>query len=477
MRLAFRHILTLLLVLLAITGTTAKGAPRKKKFPGGKCYIYRLTLSDKNGSTYSLSHPGLFLSRKSVERRKRQHLPLDSTDLPVCTHYIKQLRKTDTEILGTSRWNNTVLIRTTDTAKISQLAALPFVKSTKRVYTSPDSITALLAPPKVHKSFNSWDSISTSYHAQGKDQISIHGGQRLHNAGYKGKGKTIAILDGGFLNADKIPTFQQTRIIGAKDFVYPASPSVYYVGEHGTKVLSTMAAHCPGVFVGTAPEAAYWLLRCEDTQTEQEVEEDYWAMAAEFADSAGVDIINSSLGYSTYDNSCGSHERWELDGHSTLISHTASMLADKGIVLINSAGNDGMRAWKKLTFPADADNCLTVGAVSPQRTVAPFSAVGPTQDGRVKPDVMSIGSEATVLSARGTIVREMGTSFASPTLCGLVACLWQALPDKTAREIIEIVRSVGDNRQHPDNVQGYGIPDMWRAFMIGRMQQTTVQQQ
>lgn len=481
MNLAYRTILTLLLALTAVVAASAKGAPGKKKFPGGKCYIYRFALKDKQGTDYSLDRPQRFLSRESVERRRQQNLSVDSTDLPVCEGYIRQLRTRATEVVGTSRWNNTVLVRTADTAVIEPLAQLPFIRSVKRVWTAPDSIVPIKVPPKVHDTFNPWDSVKTSYYAQGQKQIEMHNGSRLHNAGYKGKGMTVAVLDGGFLNADKIPTFQNARILGAKDFVYPAAPSVYVVGEHGTKVLSTMSANCPGVFVGTAPEASYWLLRCEDMETEQEVEEDYWAMAAEFADSVGVDIINSSLGYSTYDDGCDSHERWQLDGKSTLISRTASMLANKGIVLVNSAGNDGMRAWKKLTFPADAFDCLTVGAVTSQRTVAPFSAVGPTQDGRVKPDVMAMGAESAALSARGTIIREMGTSFASPTLCGLVACLWQALPHLNAHEIMELVRSVGDNRQHPDNVQGYGIPDMWRALMIGRFElqksQNTVQQE
>lgn len=479
MNLAYRTILTLLLALTAVVAASAKGAPGKKKFPGGKCYIYRFALKDKQGTDYSLDRPHRFLSRESVERRRRQNLPVDSTDLPVCDNYLRQLRTRATEIIGTSRWNNTVLVRTADTTVIEPLARLPFVRSVKKVWTAPDSIVPIKVPPRVHDTFNPWDSVKTSYYAQGETQIDMHNGSRLHSAGYKGKGMTIAVLDGGFMNVNRIPAFQHTRILGTKDFVYPAAPSVYVVGEHGTKVLSTMAVSCPGVFVGTAPEASYWLLRCEDTDTEQEVEEDYWTMAAEFADSVGVDIINSSLGYSTYDDG-DSHERWQLDGHTALISHTASMLADKGIVLVNSAGNDGMRAWKKLTFPADAHDCLTVGAVTSQRTVAPFSAVGPTQDGRVKPDVMAMGAESAALSARGTIIREMGTSFASPTLCGLVACLWQALPHMTARGVMELVRSVGDNRQHPDNVQGYGIPDMWRALMIGRFElqksQNTVQQ-
>jgi len=454
---------------------SAKTLPRKKKFPGGRCYIYRFALKDKRESAYSLDRPQRFLSHKSIERRRRQHLPLDTTDLPVCDQYIRQLKSMRTEIVGTSRWNNTVLVRTADTTAIPRLASLPFVSSVKLVWTAPDSVDVLMTPPKVHKSFNPWDSVKTSYHAHGHDQIAMHNGQRLHEAGYRGEGMTIAVLDGGFLNADKIPALQNTRVLGTRDFVYPASPSVYFTGEHGTKVFSVMAAHTPAVFVGTAPGASYWLLRCEETQTEQEVEEDYWAMAAEFADSVGADIINSSLGYSTYDNGSGSHERWQLDGRTALISRTASMLADKGMVLVNSAGNDGMRPWKKLTFPADADNSLTVGAVSPQRTVAPFSAVGPTQDGRIKPDIMAVGAETAVLSARGTLIHEMGTSFASPALCGLVACLWQALPDKSAREIIELVRGAGSNRQHPDNVQGYGIPDMWGALMSGRQNQDNIQ--
>ena len=466
-----RLVFVLILLAFSLPYNAVKAAPKKKKFPGGKCFIYRFALKDKEGTTFSLDRPQRFLSRESIERRRRQNLPLDTTDLPVSPHYVRQLCTNSTEIIGTSKWNNTVLVRTADTTGISRLASLPFVSSAKCVWTAPDSVEAIMMPPKVHSKFNPWDSVKASYHAKGDEQIAIHNGQRLHDKGFKGRGKTIAVLDGGFLNADKLPAFRNARILGSKDFVYPLSPSIYYVGEHGTKVLSAMAACCPAVFVGTAPEASYWLLRCEETQTEQEVEEDYWAMAAEFADSVGVDIINSSLGYSTYDDAHSSHERWQLDGHSALISHTASLLAQKGIILVNSAGNDGMRSWKKVTFPADADNCLTVGAVSLQRIVAPFSAVGPTQDGRVKPDVMSVGSEATVLSARGTLIHEMGTSFAAPTLCGLVACLWQALPDKTATEIMELIRSTGDNCLHPDNVQGYGVPDVWQAFIIGQQSQ------
>jgi subtilisin family serine protease len=190
-------------------------------------------------------------------------------------------------------------------------------------------------------------------------------------------------------------------------------------------------------------------------------------MAAEFADSAGVDIINSSLGYNEYDAPHPSIRLNDLDGETSLISHTASLLAAKGIILVNSAGNTGMSPWKKICVPADAHDILTVGALSPQGRNASFSAVGPTQDGRIKPDVMAIGSPATLISGRGSIVRDMGTSFSTPIVCGLVACLWQSLPNKSAFDIINLVRRTADNYKEPNNVYGYGKPNFWRAYMIG----------
>ena len=193
-------------------------------------------------------------------------------------------------------------------------------------------------------------------------------------------------------------------------------------------------------------------------------------MAAEFADSAGVDIINSSLGYNDFDAPHKSLRLRDLDGQSTLISHTASLLARKGIVLVNSAGNTGMGPWKKICVPADAHEMLTVGAVNPEGKNAPFSSVGPTQDGRVKPDVTAIGSPAVLISGRGTVVRDMGTSFSAPIVSGLVACLWQAYPKKSAIDIISLIRRTADNSKTPDNVFGYGMPNFWKAYMIGKLE-------
>ena len=475
------RLLSVLFVALVCTLYVSAAKGPKIKYPGGKYYIWRYTLKDKQGSTYSLDHPGRWLSHKSLERRKRQGLSVDSTDLPVSSKYLKLFEKESHEssklgrkkpaewtIIGTSRWNNTILVRANDTTLLSHLATLECVRQAEQVWVSPDSITRYIKT-KAHEAFNPWDSIKGTPYGHGKEQIEMLSGQRLHSIGCKGKGITIAVLDGGFQNCDVIPAIQHANIVGTKDFVYPNSTNFYQETDHGTKVLSAMATNEPEVLVGTAPEARYWLLRCEDQQTEQPVEEDYWTMAAEFADSIGVDIISSSLGYNEYDNIPGYYHQHDLDGQTALISRSASMLASKGIILVNSAGNSGMGPWKKIAFPADANDIITVGALNPEQKNAPFSGVGPTQDGRVKPDVMALGSPACLISGRGAIIRDMGTSFSTPIVAGLVACLWQALPQKSATDIINLIRQTSSHHQKPDNIYGYGTPNFWRAYMIGKV--------
>ena len=493
-------IIRLMICLMAGLGSGTAWAASKVKYPGPKQYIWRYTLRDKQGTVYTLDHPGRWLSHKSIERRRRQGLSLDSTDLPVSAKYLHEMEKTaagvakgerkraaEWQTIGTSRWQNTVLVRSTDTLLLRCLAGLDFVCEARQVWQSPDSIERHSTKIKVHEGWNPWDSIRGDLYGNGREQIEMLSGHRLHDIGCKGKGITIAVLDGGFQNCNEIPALQRATIVGGKNFVWSPknhgdSPHdlrsttitgtvpmiLYRETDHGTKVLSTMATNEPQVLVGTAPEARYWLLRCEDQQTEQPVEEDYWTMAAEFADSAGVDIISSSLGYSNYDGNDNDYRQRDLDGRTALISRSASLLAHKGIILVSSAGNAGMGPWKKIEVPSDAHDILTVGALNRQRENAPFSGVGPTQDGRVKPDVMALGSPACLISGRGTIVRDMGTSFSTPIVAGLVACLWQALPNKTALDIINLVRQTASQHEEPDNVYGYGIPNFWRAYMVGK---------
>lgn len=461
-----RRIYVLLGLLLTVLTAHADlyHAPEKIKNPAGHYFLFRFTLCDKQGGRFSLQKPWQFLSRKAIDRRLHQQLPIDSTDLPISTRYLQPfIDYPDAQLVGTSKWNNTILMRLPDSLTAQKLGCLPGVKSFLYVGVSPDSIAPSLRVPKVHKEFNSWDSVPSNCYGTAAEQINMHNGIQLHDHGFTGTGITIAILDGGFLNVNSIPAFNRTHIMGNRDFVYPPCNNIYRGTDHGTKVLSTMATRVPYIYIGTAPDADFWLIRCEDQQSEQMVEEDYWAMAAEFADSAGVDIISSSLGYEHFDDPAMTHQYWEMDGEKTLISHTASMLASKGIVCISSAGNSGMGPWKKITFPGDADHILTVGALTADGTNAPFSGVGPTQDGRIKPDVMAIGSPASVITGRGTVAQDIGTSFSTPIIAGLTACLWQAHPELTALQLIQLIRETSSNVAHPNNIYGYGIPDFWKA--------------
>ncbi len=482
----FASVMRIFTVIALLMTVVFGHAATRMKYPGGRQFMFRLTLADKQHSPYRLDRPTRWLSSQSVRRRQRQGLALDSTDLPVSPAYLDSIKEVrSVSIVGTSRWNNTVVVHSADSAVCHQLSRLSFVSKTELVWISPDSIEKQPVRREFHDYYNPWDSVKNEYYGCGKEQIERLGGVRLHNIGKQGQGMTIAVMDGGFQNVNRILAFQNTTFEGYRNFIWQnplqrnagGDLSIFREADHGTRVLSAMAANNPQVLVGTAPQAHYWLLRCEDQQSEQPVEEDYWAMAAEMADSAGVDVINSSLGYNSYDEPHPNISLNDLDGRSTLISRTASMLAGKGIILVNSAGNTGMGPWKKICVPADADDIITVGALNTLDKNAPFSSVGPSQDGRVKPDVMAYGSPATLISGRGSIVRDMGTSFASPIVCGLVACLWQCLPHLNARQIIQLVRETSDNYATPNNIYGYGKPNFWRAYMIGSYQKEHAHEQ
>ena len=417
-------------------------------------YMMRVSLLDKQGCGYSLQMPEAFLSQRAIERRIRQRLQLDSTDLPLSKLYLDKIAARGVRIVSQSKWNNSVLVFGDSLSLLKSLADLSFVRNIELVYIEPDSLKEFECPRRT-VAFPELDGTDDATALQ-LHQIHL---DHLHQAGFRGKGMMVAVLDGGFQYADHIPALKRINKIGERDFVFPPSHNIYREHSHGMKVLSVMAVNEKNLFEGSAPEADYWLLRCEQTQTESRSEEDFWAAAAEFADSVGVDVINSSLGYSEYDDDEQKYPYRQLDGHSMMISRMASMLAQKGIVLVCSAGNSGDDSWKKITIPADAEDVLTVGAVKSDGINTVFSSVGPTADGRVKPDVMALGGYCSVINADGEIVQQNGTSFASPLIAGAVACLWQALPDKTACELIELVRQSGDRYQWPDNIYGYGIPN------------------
>ena len=426
-----------------------------------KVYKYRVSLKDKVGTTCSIDKPEEFLSERAIERRNRQQLPIDETDLPVSGKYVDELKATGARLVTTSKWNNTVVLEVSDTLLMDEISKKSFVTGVKKVWVSPDSI-----PPrnmKRKKEVKNKVEKTDCHYGNALRQIEIHGGDSLHTAGFAGKGMHVAVIDAGFYNADEIKFFRKMDLLGTRDFVNPNS-DIYAENAHGLMVLSCMAANLPKVFVGTAPEASYWLLRSEDNDSEQPIEEDYWAAAIEFADSVGVDVVNTSLGYYEFDEGFPAYRYRDLDGHYSLMSHSASLAADKGIVVVCSAGNSGDDPWKKVTPPGDSENVLTVGAINKNLVNARFSSIGNSADGRIKPDVMAVGVNSVVTGTDGSVSKGNGTSFASPIMCGIVTCFWQACPWLTAKEVIEAVRQVGDRVDYPDNIYGYGVPNLWKAY-------------
>lgn len=431
---------------------------------GEKSYKYRVKLTDKAETVYALDKPEGFLSARALERRAKQGIAVDSTDLPVCESYVRKLVEQGGKYLSASKWNNTVLVQTSDELTAEAFKKNPFVESVKRVWVSPDTVYPSNADRKKEVK-NVWKK-QKDYYGMGAGQIRMLHADSLHAAGFRGEGMLIAVIDAGFYNVDAMKMFKKLDLKGTRDFVNPQS-DIYAEHSHGLKVLSCMAANVPHVMVGTAPEAAYWLLRSEDNDTEQPVEEDNWAASIEFADSVGVDVVNTSLGYYSFDDPSYDYRYRDLDGKTSLMTVSAEMAAAKGMLVVCSAGNSGMDTWKKITPPADAEGVLTVGAVDSMRVNATFSSIGNTADGRIKPDVMAMGVHASVTGTDGGTSFANGTSFASPICCGAVACLWQACSWLTVKELIDVVRRASDRADYPDNIFGYGIPDMWKAYRLG----------
>lgn len=423
---------------------------------------YRISLRDKAATAYSLERPEQFLSQKAIERRRKQNLAIDSTDLPVCRKYVDEIRRQGVNVIVTGKWENFVTVSCNDSALIDRIAALSFVRTAEKVWTAPKTKGEMMSATR-DSVVNTPKIYTDSIYGPAITQIQLSNGDKLHDAGFKGQGMTIAVIDAGFHNLDKITAMQNIRVLGTKDFVNPQA-DLFAESSHGMSVLSCIGMNRPGIMTGTAPEASFWLLRSEDEYSENLVEQDYWAAAVEFADSVGVDVINTSLGYYAFDDKSKNYKYRDLDGHHALMSRQASRIADKGMVLVCSAGNSGMGSWKKITPPGDAENVLTVGAVNKRALLAPFSSIGNTADNRIKPDVVAVGEGSDVIRTDGNQGKANGTSFSSPIMCGMVACLWQACPKLTAKELIELVRSSGDRADCPDNIYGYGVPDIWKAY-------------
>lgn len=454
-----KRLFTLLVLLGFCFSLKAQVAPDK----------YWVQFTDKNNTPYSINKPEEFLSERAIQRRQDYGIAIDQYDIPVNPSYLQAVAQTGATILHPSKWLNGVTVEVTSSSVLQAIEALPFVQKTRVMEDDPikQRIKEETYFSDDFKPVSENKSDVRTYYGYAMPQIQQLNGVALHTLGFKGQGMWVGICDAGYDYVDQheafVSMYEEGRFLGAKDFVYK-NGVVYTESSHGTSCLGLMAGNIPDKYVGTAPLASYFLCRTENVNSESVLEEYNWVSAAEYLDSIGVDVISTSLGYITFDNSQFSHVYSDLDGETCVITVGSEIACSRGILCITSAGNDGGNAFPYISAPADGEHVLTIGAVGSDGERAYFSSIGPTYDGRIKPDVMAHGYGTTVVSpGEGAYYDGSGTSFACPVLAGMATCLWQAKKELPASEIREALRKSG-NMSVPDNYYGYGIPDFMEAL-------------
>ncbi|GET32170.1 serine protease [Prolixibacter bellariivorans] len=431
---------------------------------------YRVEFTDKAGSVYDIPHPEAFLSERALSRRNRYHIPVDENDLPVSSVYLDSLKRHGFKVLYTSRWFNFATVAVVSPEDTAGVSKWNFVRSIK--LTRPDNM--------LKNAIKKWSEIKTpatksiqteadDSYGYSSEQIAQLNGKVLHENGFKGQGMVIAILDAGFRAANQLAVFDslflQDRMLGIRDFVNPES-NVFEEYQHGMNVLSLMGANTPGKLVGTAPDASYFLIRTEDENSEYPVEMDNYIAGLELADSIGADVINASLGYFYFDDPADNLNYDELDGKTLMITQAVETAEQKGMIVCVSAGNEGDNAWQHIIAPVDANGVLSMAAVNIAGERAPFSSTGPSADGRIKPEVAACGWDTWIQKYPDEIGVSNGTSFSSPLVAGLTACLWQEYPDKSPAEIVDAIIQSASQYASPDNYLGYGVPDFGKASLL-----------
>ncbi len=418
-----------------------------------------------NAATY-FSNPSLMLSQRALNRRTSQNIALDLKDVPLYQNYITQIKNaTGITIKAQSKWLNCVHVQGTQT-NISALNGLGFVAS---IDFASSSITARLSKPVLDKkNQNKFQESFTDFnYGSAANQITMMHGDFLHQNNYTGTGMQIAVIDAGFINVNTMGAFSSIRnngqILGTYNFVDRIS-DVYTRNYHGTMVLSTIAGFVQDQYVGTAPDASFYLFLTEDVSQEHPYEESLWVEAAERADSLGVDVLNTSLGYTVFDRAVYNHTYNEMDGNTTFITRGAEIAFSRGMLVVNSAGNEGSSSWHYIGAPADGPSVLSIGAVDASGIIASFSSWGPNADEKTKPDVCAQGSGSAVINTNNVIQNASGTSFSGPILAGAATCFWQAFPDKTNVQIAHAIRQSSHLYANPNDHYGYGIPNFQTAF-------------
>lgn len=445
-----KKILVLLLLISSFIGFAQQDA-----------WVY---FTDKPDSATYLANPLTMLTQKSLDRRMAQNIALDLKDVPIFPSYIFQISNAaGITVKAQSKWLNALHIRGS-VENIQQLTTFSFVDHIQ--FADKTLNTTTFAKANTNSQFQAinktLETQITFAYGNSNNQIAMLGGDLLHEQNFTGMGKTIAVMDAGFPGVNTALPFQRlntnNQILGGFNYV-SSSTNIYTGGTHGTLVLSTMGGYVENSLVGTAPDASYYLFITEDISVENPIEESYWVEAAEEADRLGVDIITTSLGYFGYDNPNYSYTYEDMNGITSFASRGADVAFSRGIICVTSAGNSGATTNPHISVPADANSTLAVGAVDAAGIYTSFSSIGPSFDGRVKPDVVAQGVQTVVSDPSGNIGLANGTSFSGPITAGMVACLWQALPSKTNTEIVQIIKQSASIYPNPTPQLGYGIPN------------------
>ncbi len=438
---------------------------------------YLVTFHNKGDSPYSISQPQEYLSQRAIDRRVRYGINIDSLDLPVTPSYIDSIKLLgNVDILGTSKWLNQVAIKTTDANKIAEITAFPFVNTVNTIaprangYQQTNNKFNHFEPvePSLFYRNASIESDTFSY-GSSSAQVKIHRADFLHRWGFTGRGMQLAMMDAGYYHYQTLSAFDSlridNRILGTWDFV-EQNESVNEDYYHGMQCLSTIAANLPEEFVGTAPHASFYLYRTEDVASEFPIEEHYLAAGFERADSVGADVTSTSLGYTQFSEGQFNYTYEDMNGHTTMAARALNIGAQKGMLMVVGAGNEGNSPWHYISTPGDADSALTVGAVDTTGTPGNFSSYGPAFGGNIKPTLAAVGWNAIVSNtSNGKPMFSSGTSFACPNLAGVATCLWQAFPEGNQHTIIHTLIAAATKANNPDNRIGYGIPDVRDAFV------------
>ena len=409
------------------------------------------------------------LSPVAQQMRVERGITIDSLDYAVSPIYLDSIETLGANILHTSRWFNGATVEANEQT-IQAIKQCTFVDT---IYlTRTDEESSVIPPLSLRKREAKGEGLEAK--GEGLEQLAQLNLLPLHQTGYKGQGIRIGIADGGFYNADSLESLPHEQWLGYTDLTDDKEDIFGQTGNHGSLCLTAIVAHkeisdgtLAGTFTysGTATEASYYLFKTEEHATESPKEIDNWVAAIEMADSLGLHIVSTSLGYTTFDDEQFNFAYSDMDGLTSRGAQASLIAARKGMLLVTAMGNEGNKPWRYLSTPADADSILGVGAVNKDGIIAMFSSYGPTADGRTKPEVCAMGEGTCLINpANDDVIASNGTSFACPLIAGMAASLWSALPEASNMEIREMIIRSCDRYDLPHKQYGYGIPNAWEAY-------------